>query len=382
MKVKLKVVNSNSREGEFEKIPPPELEIITIGRHPSSFVYLNSAHISKEHALIIREYENFFLVDKSTNGTILNSARVEREKRNPLRSGDIITVGEYRITFSLEQDRYRAEPAGAAEPAVAKTQDSQPAFDMYTQDPLSDPSLDPADTIASFSPTSFEDVIRNLEPGEESSYLIFVGGSKDGQRIELRGSTSEIYIGRGPNCQVQISHQSIAQTHAKIRMDWAGITIYDLNNQGGVFINGVRINSSRKLHNGDEISFGIPVSQGGVKLILYDRNSISGDSWIGLPPPVSMENEKEPERSIPPEAGKELQSEAPPPVVEEKRESPQETEVFPAEDLVDEKLSLKSFTNLNQVIYAGVTIREAIIILVLIVVVLIFSIIALSFLGI
>ena len=99
-----------------------------------------------------------------------------------------------------------------------------------------------------------------------------------------------ILIGRGQNCQVQITHQSISTMHAKIRMDWAGITVYDLNSQGGVFINGVRINSSRKLHNGDEISFGIPVSQGGVKLILYDRNSISGDTWVGLPPPVTIEN--------------------------------------------------------------------------------------------
>src|SRR5437870_10722794 len=113
MKVKLIVFNSTSKEGQIEKVISPELEILTIGRHPSSYLYLNSAHISKEHALIIREYDTFFLVDKSTNGTLLNQVKVEREKRNRLKSGDVITIGEYRITFSVEQEQVRTQAVSA-----------------------------------------------------------------------------------------------------------------------------------------------------------------------------------------------------------------------------------------------------------------------------
>jgi pSer/pThr/pTyr-binding forkhead associated (FHA) protein len=384
VKVKLIIANSNSKEGEFEKVIPPELEIATIGRHPSSYLHLNSAHISKEHALIIRQYDNFYLVDKSTNGTLLNYVRVEREKRNQLKNGDLISVAEFRITFALEEEHIGAQAMGMGVPEVASPQSQMaPSYDLYSQDPLSDPSLDPGDTVASFTPTRFEDVIRNMEPGEESSYLVFVGGARDGQRVELRGSTSEIFIGRGPNCQVQIAHQSIAATHAKIRMDWAGITVYDLNSQSGVFINGVRINSSRKLHNGDEISFGIPVSQGGVKLILYDRNSISGDSWVGLPPPVTIENtekveEKPAEKSASPDL-KEPQATA---AGEPKSIPPAAPEGAQSSDSIEEIPAPRSILDLNYVIYGGVTIREALVILFLIIVVLIFSAIALSLVGI
>jgi pSer/pThr/pTyr-binding forkhead associated (FHA) protein len=381
VKVKLLIANSNSKEGEFERVIPPEQEIVTIGRHPSSSIYLTSAHISKEHALIIHEYDNFFLVDKSTNGTLLNQVRIEREKRNQLKNGDIITVGEYRITFTVEQEQIRAQAASAGMQEAAKQQTAPPSYDLYASDPLSDPLLDPGDTVASFAPTRFEDVIRNLEPGEESSYLVFVGGARDGQRVEFRGSTTEIFIGSGQNCEIQIAHQSIAPMHAKIRMDWAGITVYDLTNQGGVFINGVRITSSRKMHNGDEISFGIPVSQGGIKLILYDRNSLSGDSWIGLPPPISIENtekapEKETEKSALPDI-KDTRPEVSSPSansISDEADAEVEFEDAPPEQ--------RSLLDLNRVIYAGITIREAIVIFLLIVGVLIFSVIAFSFLGI
>src|SRR5690349_18821301 len=113
MKAKLLITNLSSKEGEFEKIVPPELEILTIGRHPSSYVYLTSAHVSKEHALIIREYDSFYLVDKSSNGTLLNQVRVERDKRNALQSGDVITVGEYRIIFAIDQEQPKSQAVGA-----------------------------------------------------------------------------------------------------------------------------------------------------------------------------------------------------------------------------------------------------------------------------
>ncbi len=302
MKAKLLITNLNSKEGEFERVFPPDLEILTIGRHPSSHVYLASAHISKEHALIIHEYDSFYLVDKSTNGTLLNQILIERDKRNPLKSGDTITVGEFRIIFAIEKElsKVPSQVVGIGIPDMAKPSTPPvspaptPVFESAEmEDPFPSAALeDEEETLMPYPPTSFQDVINSIQPGEEVSYLVFMGGEKDRQRVELRGGTSEVYIGRSAKCQVQISHPSIAQTHAKIRLDWAGITIYDLNSQTGVFINGVRINGSRKLRNGDEITFGVPVNMGGAKLRLFDRTSLSSDVWQGLPQPIQVkENE-------------------------------------------------------------------------------------------
>ncbi|MBL8197190.1 MAG: FHA domain-containing protein, partial [Blastocatellia bacterium] len=246
-------------------------------------------------------------------------------------------------------------------------------------------------------PTSFQDVIRGLEPGEESSYLVMVGGKRDGQRVELKGSTSEVFVGRGANCQVQIDHASISPTHAKVRMDWAGITVYDLNSQTGVFINGVRIASSRKLHNGDEISFGIPTSAGGIKLILYDRNSISGDNWIGVPPPITIKNNeptenkeskgsdkaKVEEKPISKDAASAAKAEITAKEPEKAEKKVEKTEAKADETQVQAgeiEEPAKNMLDMNRVLVAGLTIRDILFISMLLVFVLIFFVIGLSFL--
>ncbi|MBI4850731.1 MAG: FHA domain-containing protein [Acidobacteria bacterium] len=409
MRAKLQVTNLTSKEMVLEKFLPPEIDIITIGRHPSSYIYLTSAHVSKEHALIIHENDIFFLVDKSSNGTLLNQVRIERDKRIKLKNGDIITTGEYQAVFALEEDQViEPEPAKAIPQktssitapvakggriAAGGAISSTPTEESFDSDSLLDD-----DTSNTFSapPTSFQDVILGLEPGEESSYLVIVGGKRDGQRVELRGSTSEVYIGRGQNCQLQVEHPSISSNHAKIRMDWAGITVYDLNSQTGVFINGVRISSSRKLHNGDEISFGIPTNMGGVKLILYDRNSISSEHWIGVPPPVNTktnekvadkveakeENKDKGKAEEKPKSATVVTDVKPSQAKEEKTENKApETPNTPEDKAVETLKNAKAaMPDMNRVVYAGLTVRDMIFVGVLLIFMLGFIIVGLSFL--
>jgi pSer/pThr/pTyr-binding forkhead associated (FHA) protein len=325
MKANLRIINTQSHEIREQELLPNATKI-AIGRHPASDVHLVSSHISKEHAVILRQPNGFVIVDKSSNGTLLNKVRLEKEKPTLLKTGDTIILGEYQLVITIELDNIVAPPLRPPPPPLPKPSNvviakaniesnrATPVLDSLSNDspkndspkgpnnllPTNSSSIDllakgVADSnspnVSDFVPTSFEDVIRGMELGEESSYLIFVGGERDGQRIELLGSISEIFVGSTPNAQVQIKHSAIAAQHAKIRLDWAGITVYDLQSQTGVFVNGLRINGSRKLHNGDEISFGVPLSRGGVKLILYDRNSISTENWGGLLPPVVIKDE-------------------------------------------------------------------------------------------
>lgn len=369
MKIKLQARNSSSGEADAEKLFPQELDKVSIGRHPDSFIHLNSAHISKEHAVIVRDGSNYFLIDRSTNGTLLNGIRVERDKRTPIKPGDLISIAEYQISIT-------GESAPVKTVAAQMSQGATPDYSVYDEHFEDDEEI-----LSSYAPTSFEDVIKTIDPGEEASYLVFVGGERDGQRIELRGSTSEVFIGRGQNCQVRIQHPAIAQIHAKVRMDWAGITVYDMNAQGGgsgVFINGVRITSSRKLHNGDEISFGVPVSVGGVKLILYDRHSLSSENLMGLPPPITSVEPEEKTVAQPEQTSQTPQSATPEP------SKPPEPEPAPAPEDEPQPLpaSALALLDLNRQIYAGITLREAIIIAALLLVILIFCMIAFSFLGI
>jgi hypothetical protein len=178
-------------------------------------------------------------------------------------------------------------------------------------------------------------------------------------------------------------------------MDWAGITVYDLNAQGGggIFINGVRINSSRKLHNGDEISFGIPVNMGGVKLLLYDRHSLSSDNLVGLPPPITELNPEKAKEQENDQAVAEKQkpesatvttnttnlppNPASPEIAASTTDVGSATEGEDVEPAGEQKKA--GLIDFNREIYAGITVRELVAILFIIIVVIVFSAIALSF---
>jgi pSer/pThr/pTyr-binding forkhead associated (FHA) protein len=77
---------------------------VRIGRDPSNQIVLNDdRYTSRYHAWITYEAGKFWLEDLgSTNGTLLNGELVE--KREQLRSGDKIKIGETEMTFVLLED--------------------------------------------------------------------------------------------------------------------------------------------------------------------------------------------------------------------------------------------------------------------------------------
>ena len=69
----------------------------TIGRHPDSNVFLDDVTVSRHHARVDREEGAFVLHDLgSLNGTYLAGERVDRR---PLRTGDELQVGRYKLLF-------------------------------------------------------------------------------------------------------------------------------------------------------------------------------------------------------------------------------------------------------------------------------------------
>lgn len=68
-----------------------------IGRHPDSDIFLDDITVSRRHAEINRTQGSFSLHDVgSLNGTYLNRERLEE---GPLRSGDEIQVGKFKLVF-------------------------------------------------------------------------------------------------------------------------------------------------------------------------------------------------------------------------------------------------------------------------------------------
>jgi hypothetical protein len=76
---------------------PVEAERMTIGRRPESDIFLDDVTVSRDHALLVRRNDEYYLDDLgSLNGTYVNRRRIESQK---LSDGDELQIGKFKLTF-------------------------------------------------------------------------------------------------------------------------------------------------------------------------------------------------------------------------------------------------------------------------------------------
>jgi FHA domain/zinc-ribbon domain len=93
----LQIRSPVDREGELLGL---EGEIVTIGRHPRSDLFLDDVTVSRRHARILIGPDGYTIEDEgSLNGTYVNRRRIERHQ---LFDGDEVQIGKFRLAF-LEQ---------------------------------------------------------------------------------------------------------------------------------------------------------------------------------------------------------------------------------------------------------------------------------------
>ena len=77
-------------------------ETTTAGRHPDSDIFLDDVTVSRRHADFVRVGHEVLVRDVgSLNGTYVNRQRVDEA---PLRHGDEIHVGKFRLVFLVGGD--------------------------------------------------------------------------------------------------------------------------------------------------------------------------------------------------------------------------------------------------------------------------------------
>ena len=70
---------------------------MTIGRNPDAEVFLDDVTVSRNHAMLVRRPDGFYIDDLgSLNGTYVNKHRVESHL---LVDGDELQVGKYKLTY-------------------------------------------------------------------------------------------------------------------------------------------------------------------------------------------------------------------------------------------------------------------------------------------
>jgi pSer/pThr/pTyr-binding forkhead associated (FHA) protein len=93
----LQIRSPVDREGELLGL---ESNIVTIGRHPKSDLFLDDVTVSRRHARILIAPDGYTIEDEgSLNGTYVNRRRIESHQ---LFDGDEVQIGKFRLAF-LEQ---------------------------------------------------------------------------------------------------------------------------------------------------------------------------------------------------------------------------------------------------------------------------------------
>ena len=121
---KLVVLGETPRELSLEGLPFP----VTLGRDPSAHVLLEDPSVSRVHAKLVDEGDQFVVIDAGgANGILVDGKPVSKRR---LRTGDVFALGQVQLRFvdplEEELDALRASPDEVGEPPLPST-DGVPA---------------------------------------------------------------------------------------------------------------------------------------------------------------------------------------------------------------------------------------------------------------
>ena len=200
-------------------------EFLSIGRHDENIITLPGRSVSRLHAHIVKDGDDFFIIDqKSGNGTFLNGRKLIPDDRNLLKNNDIISIDVFNMKFYLTDEM----------------------LERSMQDEITESDI--------LEVKLLKKVLKAIDKETIPSFEV-LNGSAEGTVFHLTDATPEITIGRDPDCAFSINEHVISREHTKIVKRWGGITIRDLESRNGTFINNRKIVEDY-LHDGDRIALG------------------------------------------------------------------------------------------------------------------------------
>ena len=137
-------------------------ESMTIGRRPTSDIYIDNLAVSGTHARILTILEDSFLEDlESTNGVFVNGQRV---KKHALQEGDVVIIGKHELRFY--PDEASSGVTGASEGLITPSYPEAP-IESAAEEIQYEPSEKAAAEAATSGGTAKLRVITDGGPGKE-----------------------------------------------------------------------------------------------------------------------------------------------------------------------------------------------------------------------
>lgn len=234
-----RLILKNIKTEEEQSYNLPQ-ELITIGRINTCDIELPFRSVSRKHAEITAEGDDYFLTDlQSGNGTLLNGNKIKAKEKNLLRQGDIITIEDFEIHFH-RLDESLHQPVG--------------------EDTDSD--------IIEIK--MIKKVLKALDSDHLPS-LEVLNSSSEGTKLVIEDDQEELYVGREKDCALILDDPTVSRQHAKLKRKWGGIVLLDLGSKNGCHVNKEKV-SEKILHDGDHVMFGT------VKCLFRNPNDINIDA--------------------------------------------------------------------------------------------------------
>ena len=202
---------------------------ILLGRRGGVDVLLPHAAVSLVHARIERRAGDgggYQLIDdRSTNGTLLNGARIAPGQWCPIERGDQIAIGEFLLAVA---DAEGGEvSAGESSISIARRM--------------------VAEVMGVLGPGAEHPTLTVAQPGQGSPRDAQLAVAEVGRRYT---------IGRAPGCDLVLADPSVAPEHLLVRRDYRGVSVVDLGSPHGLYINDRYAAEERGLRDGDLLQVG------------------------------------------------------------------------------------------------------------------------------
>lgn len=196
---------------------------VRIGRGRTADILLPHPAVSALHASLEPSGAHYTITDEgSTNGVLVNGARISPNRPKSLRDGDRVELGGF--TLRLELTPTVSGATTAHETAELARQLVRAVLSQGTT-PVAPPQL------------------------------VFENGSREGERVTLPEPPCSWRIGRGIECELQLNDADASREHAELVRDLDGVLLRDLGAKNPAMING-RVYPERRLMDRDELRIG------------------------------------------------------------------------------------------------------------------------------
>ncbi len=179
---------------------------VTIGSNPASDVHLPDARVQPVHARLIHKNGAYALVDDgAAGGTLLDGVRLEPRRPKPVRGGEVVQVGPYRLELAIG-------PAGAG------------------RSPGSTFSL----AIALLE--------KETGPAREHSAprLEIIDGPDRTKRLLLEEGR-DYTLGRDRNADLPLEEPEASRQHARVSLREGVMWLRDLGSSNGTYLRGASL---------------------------------------------------------------------------------------------------------------------------------------------